>query len=250
MVPNTTVVKGGSLLDLRMFRLTGIVLFLACPMLQLSAQTLPISVSASETPTPTATKSDYPLDAFTEFSAIMIGSVMEMGEGTAEAYIYRSGNLMRMSGPEGRGYMITDVKSLETWGMTSGPCMYDKHPYFRAAPFAAMRAGSNVERVDAGKDTVDGHSTKIEEVTITTPDVLKPLKLRLWEADDLQGFPIKIEFVRPGGKNTTVRYRNIVLGPQDPTLFIHPKKCTGLPQASMPAHGKTTATKKPATSSK
>lgn len=231
------------------FRLGVVLLFVfTCLPLSIAAQTPPDANSASgnATATPSAPKSDFPLDAFTEFSAIMVGSVMEIGEGTNEAYIYRSGNLLRMSGPEGKGYMLTDVKALETWGVSVGPCMYDKHPYFRSSPFVAMRAGSKVERVDAGKDTVDGHPTKIEEVKVITPNIVNPLRLRLWEADDLQGFPIKIEFIRPEGRNSIVHYRNVVLGPQDPSLFIHPKSCSGIPQKTTVTHHKTPAKKKPA----
>jgi hypothetical protein len=56
-----------------------------------------------------------------------------------------------------------------------------------------------------------------------------PQKMRLWEAEDLQGFPIKIEFLILGGHGPVIRYKNVVLGEQDPTLFIHPKSCQPLP---------------------
>ena len=70
--------------------------------------------------------------------------------------------------------------------------------------------------------------------------------MRLWEAEDLQGFPIKIEFLLPGGHDAIVHYRNVVLGPQDPTLFIHPKSCEQLPKRestpkASPAHKKPAA---------
>ena len=37
---------------------------------------------------------------------------MEAGEGTAEAYIYGAGKLLRMEGPEGHGDHITDLTTL------------------------------------------------------------------------------------------------------------------------------------------
>src|ERR1700722_18281918 len=61
-------------------------------------------------------KTAYPLDAITDFSAVMVGSAMEIGAGTAEGHIYRSGKLMRMEGPEGNGYFITNLTTFETYG--------------------------------------------------------------------------------------------------------------------------------------
>jgi len=70
--------------------------------------------------------------------------------------------------------------------------------------------------------------------------------MRFWEAEDLQGFPIKIEFLRPGGHDAIVRYKNVVFGPQDPTLFIHPKSCQSAPQRAAPkTHKAPAAARKP-----
>jgi hypothetical protein len=192
-----------------------------------------------------AEKAQYPLDAFKDFSAIMVGSLMEAGEGTQEAHIYRAGKLMRMEGIEGHGYLITDLSTRETYGMSSGSCMRDSHPYFRSSPFAASTPGATVVRVPIGKETVDGHACQVEEVSITAPTRgASPLKMKFWEAEDLQGFPIKIEYVRPGGNDITVRYKNVVLGPQDPTLFIHPNSCISL--GKKPSSKPSPKSKKPA----
>src|ERR1039457_2229478 len=151
----------------------------------------------------------YPLDSFTDFSAVMIGSRMEPGEGTDEAHIYRSGMLMRMEGPERHGYFITDLTTLETYGISAAPCIHDTHPFVRVSPFAASRPGSTVERVAAGKESLDGQSCQIEDVTVHSPKPgVSPLKMRLWEAEDLQGFPIRIDLERAAGHTTTVRYKN------------------------------------------
>jgi hypothetical protein len=162
----------------------------------------------------------------------MVGSIMEVGDGEVESHVYRSGNLMRMEGVEEHGYLITDLKTHDTYGVSAGPCMHDTHPFFRASPFAAVRPGYHVERVPVGTEMLDGHSVKIEDVTVTPPDAGKPLKMRFWLAEDLHGFPIKIDYARADGRHSIVRYKNVFVGPQDPTLFIHPKNCGGLPQAS------------------
>jgi hypothetical protein len=178
------------------------------------------------------TKSDYPLDAFRDFSAIMIGSRMGVGAGSdisEGSHIYRSGDLMRVEGAEKHGYFVTNLKTLETYGITAEPCAYSKHPYFGTSPFPAAKSGTTVERVPVGKETFDGHSCQVEDVTISSKNPgEKAIKMKMWEADDLQGFPIKIEFPYPGGKTATILYRNVILGPQDPTLFIHPKSCESL----------------------
>jgi hypothetical protein len=175
----------------------------------------------------------YPLDSFTEFSAVMIGSRVELGEGTQEGHIYRSGNLIRMEDPGKLGYFITDLTTGETHGMSEAGCMHDTHPFIRVFPFnAASKPGATVTRAPAGteKETVDAHSCQIENVTVSAPTFANPLKMKFWEAEDLQGFPIKVEFLLPGGHDAIVHYKNVVLGPQDPTLFIHPKSCEPLPK--------------------
>jgi len=194
--------------------------------------------SAGKIPGTPPAKTQYPLDSFTDFSAVMVGSIMEMGEGSSEAHIYRSGKLMRVADPEGYGYFITDLSTLETYAFSAGPCMHDNHPYFRDSPFPAARPGSTVERVISGKETLDGHSCQIEDITVASPKTGSRLKMRFWEAEDLQGFPIKIEFLRPGGRDAIIRYKNVVLGPQDPTLFIHPKSCQPAPQRAGPKKSK------------
>jgi hypothetical protein len=222
-----------------MVRLIGIVVLVTgCLAAQLQAQ-----APKNEAPTPAAeaskpeaasappAKSDFPLDAFTEFSAIEFGSAMGSDENKDGSYIYRSGNLMRMEGPEKHGYFISNLDTFETFGISSQPCVRDTHPFILITPFGAMRPGAEVAKTDGGQDTVDGHPTHIENISITVPKKPTPMKLKIWEADDLQGFPIQIEFVRAGGKhNSVIHYKNVVLGPQDPTLFIHPKTCELLPQ--------------------
>src|SRR5947208_11236265 len=67
-----------------------------------------------QVPAAQSTKSDYPLDAFRDFSAIMIGSRMGVGAGsdTSEgSHIYRSGDLMRVEGAEKHGYFVTNLKT-------------------------------------------------------------------------------------------------------------------------------------------
>ncbi len=180
--------------------------------------------TADQEPATGPVRNGYPLDAFTEFSAIMTGSFVL--DDPAELHIYRSKNLMRVEGSEGVGYYLTDLKAQSTIHVWDDGCAADNHVHLRSAPWAAAtRPGYKVETVTGGKETMDGHACQIEDVTISGPDLQKPLKLRLWEADDLKGFPIRIDSIRANGHNRTLRYKNVVLGPQDRTLFLHPKSC-------------------------
>jgi len=179
-------------------------------------------------PSPTPATPGFPFDQFQEFSAVMVGSVLSGDD--REGHIYRSGKLLRTQGTEGLGYFLTDLESHETYGLTTLGCMNDSHPYFRAFPFSAARPGRKIEREPAGKESVDGHVCQVETVTLSSGDLALPIKLKLWEAEDLHGFPVKVQILNGGGRGT-IQYKNVVLGPVDPTLFIRPKNCAhGLPQ--------------------
>ena len=164
----------------------------------------------------------------------MVGSVLVRDD--RESHVYRSGKLMRSEGAEGRNFLITNLITQDTYGVANTGCLHDRHPYVRAIPFSFTGLDVKMERTAGGQETVDGHSCKIEDVSLNSPKLPNPIKLRLWEAEDLQGFPVKIEFVRIGGHDPVIHYKNVVLGPQDPTLFIYPKTCEPAPKGNaMPA---------------
>ena len=97
----------------------------------------------------------------------------------------------------------------------------DVHSY----PFSAYR-GYKLERSPSeDKDTLDGHSCKIENVTFTQKESDLKVKMKLWKAEDLQGFPVKIELPNPA-RTITVSYTNISLDKPDAALFKVPAKCT------------------------
>jgi hypothetical protein len=188
----------------------------------------PNSMPPAPSPAITPATDGFPFDKFPEFSAIMVGSVLTGDE--REAHIYRSDDLLRMQGTEGLGYFLTDLKSLETYGLTRLGCMSDPHLYFRAFPFSAVRPGRKVERVAEGKESVDGHMCQVETVTVSSGDLAMPIKLKFWEADDMQGFPVKVQILNRVGQGT-IHYKDVVIGPVDPTLFVRPQHCVaGLPQ--------------------
>lgn len=136
-----------------------------------------------------------------------------------------------MEDPGRRGYYITDLSTGDTYGISESGCIHDSRPFIRSFPISfASKPDATVTRVAAAKEAVEGHSCQIENVTVSSLAFSAPLKMRFWEAEDLQGFPIKIEFLLNGGRDPIVSYEGVVVGPQDPTLFIHPKVCEQLAQ--------------------
>jgi hypothetical protein len=172
----------------------------------------------------------------------MIGS---MAGGDEESPIYRLGNLMRTA--VGGSYTVTDLVKGDTWGVSPKACLHENHPAVRVFPFDLGGHGRKIERVAGGKETVDGHSCNIEDVTVTsTTAPIHSLKLRFWEAEDLQGFPIKVEVVRVRGPQTIIRYKDVVLTAPDAALFKHPKNCDKLAPDTLPTTPPAPAPKKPA----
>jgi hypothetical protein len=150
-----------------------------------------------------------------------------------------------MEGMENRGYFITDLTTFDTYGLSSMGCASMKEPYLRSFPFMLSGHSHKVERVGAGKETVDGHVCHVEEVTYSG-GIPQPWKLKFWEAEDLHGFPIKVQAqAASNGTSSIIQFKDVVLGPQDPTLFIFPKDCAELPEPG--EKEPTTAPKQPAT---
>lgn len=205
----------------------------------------PAQPSKESTPAKSATSAasaHYPLDAFKNFSAIMIGSISGDED---ESHVYRLGRLMRTE--VGGSYALTDLTKGDTYGVSPKACLHDTHPAFRVFPFDVSGPGRTVERVPGGKETVDGHACTIEDVTVTsTGPRAHSLKMRFWEAEDLQGFPVKIEVLSTFGHNKVIRYKDVNLAPPDPALFKHPLHCQTLAPKNLPTPPAPTPGSKPA----
>jgi hypothetical protein len=169
---------------------------------------------------PVAPKSDYPFDSFTEFSALKVGA--QFG-GHEEANVYRSGNLFRNKMPDGT-YMVTDLATREAWGVARDWCAHFAAPSAQAYPFIPLAPGSRVERTPVTQEVWNGHSCHVEDVTVTSAQGGGASGMRIWEADDLQGFPIKVA-LHPDKNGPVIEFKNVFLVAQDESLFQHPTKC-------------------------
>lgn len=159
-------------------------------------------------------------------------SGMPTHQGPGEMKIYRSGDQMRTTLPGGAGYTIMSLSQHTTYMvMGNGMCM-QMAPQGQQNPFAESQ-NATVQRSPAGTDTVDGHACKVENLTVTSRDG-KSTKMKVWEAQDLRGFPIKIEMQSSHGL-VTVEYKDVSFGEPDASLFTHPDNCRQMP--TMPGGG-------------
>jgi hypothetical protein len=170
------------------------------------------------------TTSKSPFDEFQDFSAIQNGGPLPgMDE---DRYIYRSGNLMRTQSdaavPE---YYVTDLVKQECHAVAARACLQMNYADKRSFPFFITGKGSTYERTVIGEDNLDGHKVRIEDVTIHNPKNPVVVQIRLYEAEDLHGFPIKIENHREHAYPWVIQYKDVRVAPQDPSLFIVPEKC-------------------------
>jgi hypothetical protein len=136
---------------------------------------------------------------------------------------------------DGESYTVTDLTKDDTWAVSPKACLHENHPVIRVFPFDVAEPGYQVERVPSGKETVDGHACIIEDVTVTSiGEEGHSLKMRFWEAADLQAFPVKIEVLSKSGHNKIIRYRDVALAPPDAALFKHPVRCETLAPKKLP----------------
>jgi hypothetical protein len=161
---------------------------------------------------------------FQQFSGTMITNAAQH---PMSMKFYRSASLMRADLPGG-GYSVTDINRHSTYMVMGGRCMQMTSPPPQSNPFATA-GDAKIERSPAGTETVDGHTCKIENVTVTPKDG-KPTKMKMWEAQDLKGFPVKIEMQTERGA-VTVLYKDVSFAAPEAALFQHPSDCV---QMTMP----------------
>jgi hypothetical protein len=190
---------------------------------------------------PVAPKSDYPFDSFTDFSALKVGAPIG---GRDELHVYRSGNLFRNEMPDGT-YMVTDLPTREAWGVARDWCVHFNAPSVHAFPFIPLAPGSRVEQTPVAQEVWDGHPCHVEDITITSTQG-GASKMRIWEADDLQGFPIKVA-LQPDKNGPVIEFKNVFLVAQDGSLFQHPTKCESpvMPQKRLKGNKSGAKTHKP-----
>jgi len=163
---------------------------------------------------------------FPDFSATQVfqGHKAEMA-----MKVYLSGAIVRLERSAAISTLYATEKSkiynLTTYPDDSRQCvsMEPEQAKMLPSPLGLIQ-GRIVQRVAAGSEVVDGHATKIEDVTVIGIDG-KMIESRVWEAEDLKGIPVKIES-HIHGITLRASFRDIVIGTPDKALFAVPSRCT------------------------
>lgn len=167
-----------------------------------------------------APAAESPFAAYQQFSATLNGG---LGRDTNRK-IYRSGKLMRFDFAD--HYRISDLDSKSSWLMYPKQC--SKYPMLDPGVFPFSRK-FRVEHssTSESKETVDGHTCKVEDRTLISEDPIPTtFKMKLYRAEDLSGFPLKIDVENPmNHAKFTINYSDVSLEPPDAKLFEHPAKC-------------------------
>jgi hypothetical protein len=173
----------------------------------------------------TSAYAQNPFDTHKQFSAtvVMTGAALGQHGPQGDMKIYRLGDKIRTN-IGSMGYSINDLSQHTMYMvMGQGVCM-QMTPKTQQNPFAQQ---GSFERTPAGTDVVDGHSCKVENVTVTSQNGTQT-KMKLWEADDLQGFPVKIEVQSSKGPITAL-YKDVSFDAPAASLFTHPDNCQSMP---------------------
>ena len=201
------------------------------------AALLSVNAPAQKTPAKPA-GAQHPLALFTHFSATMTGGLLK----DEVRRVYRSGNLMRVD--LDNEFHVTDLASGTTWVVRPERCTHVPGPDARSYPFSAYRDAKFELLPGEERETIDGHSCKIGTASLTPKDMHLTMKMKIWYAEDLQGFPVKVEVAHPA-HTITVSYKDVSVEPPDAKLFTLPAKCPDF-RTGEPNGGKKPAVKKPA----
>jgi hypothetical protein len=163
---------------------------------------------------------------FPDFSA---SQVFQSRKADITMKVYRSGSSVRVERSGALSTLYVPAKS-EVYNFTVYPdhsrqCVAMKPEQAKMLPSPLeLIQGKILKRTAAGSDMVEGHPVKVEAVTVAQPDG-KTIESKVWEAEDLNGVPVKIESYIDGMTLRAV-YRDIVMGEPDQALFTIPDRCT------------------------
>jgi len=162
---------------------------------------------------------------FPDFSA---NQIFQSRRAEMTMKVYRSGSSVRVE----RGGALTTlyapasgmVYNLTVYPDQSRQCVAMKPEQAKMLPSPLeLIQGRIVKRNTVGSESVDGHPSKIETVAVIGADG-KTIESKVWEAEDLNGIPVKIES-HIEGVTLLAFYRDIVVGAPDQGLFHVPERC-------------------------
>jgi len=163
---------------------------------------------------------------FSDFSATQ---VFHTSKYDISMKVYRSGSSVRVERTSAIATLYmpasNSVYNLTEYPDGSHQCVVMRPDQAKMLPSPLeLLNGTKVKRSSAGTEVVDGHKCTVEIASVTRSDG-KTIESKVWEAEDLDGVPVKIESQLAEAKLTAI-YRDIVLGTPDKALFTPPSKCT------------------------
>lgn len=108
----------------------------------------------------------------------------------------------------------------ETYLVYPGLKSYVATPVEEVGETKGAAAEGDVKRTEIGKETVDGHECTKYKVTVKD-DAGKEREFTVWAAQDLKGFPVKMETINEE-MPTTMTYKNASFSKPEPSLFEVP----------------------------
>lgn len=163
---------------------------------------------------------------FPDFSATQ---VFQSRKSDMAMKVYRSGSSVRVERTAAMSTLYVPASSkvynFTTYPDQSQQCvsMNPEQAKMLPSPLELIQ-GKIVKRAAAGSEVIDGHPAKIQTVAVIQPDG-RTIESKVWEADDLQGIPVKIESY-VGQATLRAVYRDVVIGTPDRGLFTVPARCT------------------------
>jgi hypothetical protein len=162
---------------------------------------------------------------FPDFSATQ---VFESHRSSMQMKVYQSGDSVRVERSAALSTLYTSkakIYNFTTYPDHSNHCVVMKPEQAKMLPSPLeLLQGLELKREDAGTEVVEGHPCKVENVTIKRPDG-KTIESKVWQAQDLQGIPVKIESHIDDITLAAV-YRDVRVARPDQALFTIPEKCT------------------------
>jgi hypothetical protein len=151
------------------------------------------------------------------FSADQIHTVNNK---TMTGKIYFTPSAMRVEGADAKGNKSVQIMRFDKkvmWNLMPAQTMYLEMPWGNLGEFAAWADQQGVQRESLGMEQVgDYHCEKFRVHVKVMGRESTSLE---WDAKELDGLPVKTQDEK--GKWST-EYRNVQLGPQDPSLFEVP----------------------------
>lgn len=162
-----------------------------------------------------------PLTDFKQFSAIMSGGPLHQ----EDTEVSRSGSLLRLGSAD--FYYISDLDKIMTWTITPGHCTKFPVAQVGTLPFHSFSKFNIKLTATHDPETIDGHSCTVKTLLLKPKEDSSPgFEMKTWQADDLKGFPIRIDWHNLSNDRTsTFTFKDVKLQTPDAKLFVRPADC-------------------------